>query len=226
MEITEFKRILANNILKYMEMLNLDRQDVANRLGIKYYTFCDWVQPNHPSYPKIDKIQKIAEILQVKVINLIQENSDLPFEIVIDKVLEYFEFIPVLGNVPAGVPFEAIESVNPITYDLIPKHLTKGNKVHFALQIQGDSMEPEYKDGEIVTFLKTPTCKSGDDCCVRIEGNDATFKRVTILKDGIMLSPLNLENSTGYVPKIYTANEIENLPVEIVGVAIGSRNYK
>lgn len=226
MDITELKRILANNILKYMDSLNLDRQDVSERLGIKYSTFCDWVQPNHPSYPKMDKLQRIADILHVNVINLIQENSEEPLELVISKVLEYFDFIPVLGKVPAGVPFEAIETLSPCTYELIPKNLTKGNKVYYALLLEGDSMEPNYGNGEIVTFLKTPTCKSGDDCCVRINGEDATFKRVTILEDGILLSPLNSENSSGYSPQFYSREQIENLPVEIVGVAIGSRNYK
>lgn len=226
MNSSDFKRILAKNILRYMDILNLDRQDVATRLDVKYSTFCDWVQPNHPSYPKIEKIQKIADIFNVRVANLIQEHSDESIDLIIDKILEFYDFIPVLGKVPAGVPFEAIEDVNPVTYEIIPKKLTKGDKAYFALQIEGNSMEPNYKDGEIVTFLKTPTCNSGDDCCVRVNGDDATFKRVTILEDGIMLSPLNLDNNSGYKPQVYSKEKLENEPIEIIGVAIGSRNYR
>ena len=74
-------------------------------------------------------------------------------------------------------------------------------------------------DGDTVVFLKTPTFYSGQDCCVRINGSDATFKRVTIKEDGIMLTPLNLDNSSRFLPKFYSKEEVETLPVEILGVA-------
>ena len=48
--------------------------------------------------------------------------------------------IPVLGKVPAGVPFEAIEEI--LDYEEItPEMAQKGP--HFALRIEGNSMEPD-----------------------------------------------------------------------------------
>lgn len=127
--------------------------------------------------------------------------------------------IPVLGRIPAGMPFEAIEDEYTIDYEEIPKEWLKGGKEYFALKIDGDSMEPDFKDKDTVVFLKSPTCESGQYCCVKVNGYDATFKKVQIQENGILLSPLNIHNSTGYMPTFYTNEQIKNLPVEIIGVA-------
>ena len=195
------KQILAKNILRYMSIQNMDRQKMAKRMNVKYSTFCDWVQPNHPSYPKIDKIQAIADILNVKTRNLIEENSDESMDFVIDKILEFNYFVPVFNNIPADIPFENLKEIPPLTFDLISKNITKKNEEYFA--------------------LKTNTCNSGDDCCIRIKGNDSIFTRITFIDDGIMISPLNLNNSNKILPKIYQKNEIE-----ILGIAIGNKIYK
>ena len=84
-------------------------------------------------------------------------------------------------------------------------------------------MEPKYHDGDIGIFLKTPTCNSGENCCVRIGHDDATFKKVTILSNGILISPLNPENSTGFKEAFYSAEDVNNLPIEIIGVCVDSR---
>lgn len=215
------KQILAKNILRYMSIQNMDRQKMAKRMNVKYSTFCDWVQPNHPSYPKIDKIQAIADILNVKTRNLIEENSDESMDFVIDKILEFNYFVPVFNNIPADIPFENLKEIPPLTFDLISKNITKKNEEYFALNIIDDSMEPNYKKNNVVTFLKTNTCNSGDDCCIRIKGNDSIFTRITFIDDGIMISPLNLNNSNNILPKIYQKNEIE-----ILGIAIGNKIYK
>ncbi len=126
---------------------------------------------------------------------------------------------PILGKIPAGMPFEAIENQYTINHVEIPKSWLKGGKEYFALRLDGDSMEPVFKDGGIVVFLKSSTCESGQYCCVRINGCDATFKKVQIQENGIILSPLNENNSTGFKTTFYTKEQIDELPVEILGIA-------
>ena len=51
----------------------------------------------------------------------------------------------------------------------------------FALRIEGDSMEPRYKQGDIVVFSSTQTPQEGDDCLVRLDDSEnfsTTFKRI------------------------------------------------
>ena len=126
--------------------------------------------------------------------------------------------IPVLGKIPAGMPLEAIEERYTIDYEEIPREWLKGGKEYFALKLDGDSMEPNYHNGDIVIFLKANDCETGQDCCIRINGDDATFKRIKKQINGIMIIPLNENNSTGFNSTFYTNEDINNMPIEIIGI--------
>jgi repressor LexA len=128
--------------------------------------------------------------------------------------------VPVLGRIPAGIPLEAIEDVED--WEEIPADEATGGHEYFALRIQGDSMLPEYRSNDVVIFLKADTCNSGDECAVMVNGEDATFKKVIRKESGIVLQPLN----TAYEPDVYTNEQIESLPVKVIGVAIELRRKK
>lgn len=118
----------------------------------------------------------------------------------------------VYGTIPAGIPMECIEDI--IDTEEISADMLKGGKQYFGLKIKGDSMEPDYLDGDIIIFQKQDDCENGDDCVVMVNGNDGTFKRVFKNENGIILQPLNNK----YQPMIYSNEQIENLPVKILGV--------
>jgi len=81
-------------------------------------------------------------------------------------------------------------------------------------------MEPMYNDKDVVILLKTPVCENGDDCCIRIDGSDATFKRVYIKNDGLLIHPLNIENSSGFVSTFYSKEDCIKHSIEILGVCV------
>ena len=207
------KEVLSKNIKKWMEIKGVDRMAVAESTGISYTTISDWI--NGKNYPYIDKIEILATFFGCTKADLIEDIHDGRLNLMKKDVVR----VPLLGKIPAGMPFEAIEDKFTIDYEEIPSEWTKGNKQYFALKIEGGSMEPEYPDGSIVVFLKTEDCTSGQDCCVMVNGEDATFKRVTKREDGIVLTPLNLDNSTGYLPRKYNAQEIFENDIRILGVA-------
>ena len=127
--------------------------------------------------------------------------------------------IPVLGSVPAGIPLEAIEDV--IDWEEIPQSLASGGKEYFALQVEGDSMYPDYLPGDIVIVQKTPVCASGDDCVVYVNGYDASLKQVRLdEKHGTLtIVPKN----PSYPPRTFSKEEIQSLPVTIAGVVVELR---
>ncbi len=125
--------------------------------------------------------------------------------------------IPVLGKVPAGTPIEAIQDV--IGYENIPATMLNSGENYFALKIDGNSMSPDYKNGDIIIVKQQEDCNSGDDCVVMVNGDDATFKRVIKQNNAIILKPLNNE----YEPYYFTLKEIITKPVKIIGVAIEIR---
>ena len=125
--------------------------------------------------------------------------------------------VPVLGTIPAGVPLEAIEDI--IDYEEIPIEWTQGGKEYFALQIRGNSMYPRYEEGDVIILRKQETCENGQDCAIRVNSDDVTFKRVKMNSDGIMLQAINPD----YDSYIYTNKEIEELPIKILGVVVELR---
>ena len=168
----------------------------------------------------ITNVMKMCKALNLSVDNLVDNNqliSTLNFDNATPiELSKNVVRIPVLGRIPAGVPIEAIEDI--IGYEEIPKEWLKGGNEYFALVLDGDSMEPKYQDKDIGIFLKASDCESGQDCCIKINGFDATFKRVKKQENGIMVMPLNENNSTGFSTTFYTNDEIINKPVEIIGV--------
>ena len=90
----------------------------------------------------------------------------------------------------------------------------------FALKVRGDSMLPEFKEGDIVIVKKQPDVESGEIAVVLINGDEGTLKRVKKTEDGIFLYAFN---PAVYEPHFYSNADIENLPVRIVGKVIENR---
>ena len=133
-----------------------------------------------------------------------------------DKVVR----IPVLGSIPAGRPLEAVEDI--IDYIDIPESWQDGDRKYFGLVVKGNSMYPEYLEGDIVIIRKQPCCDSGDDCAVILDNEMATLKRVHINQNGIELEAIN----PMYGRKKYTSQEIKALPVTILGVVVEQRRKR
>lgn len=125
--------------------------------------------------------------------------------------------IPVLGRVVAGIPLEAITDI--LDYEEIPPELAKTGEF-FALQVKGSSMEPRLYDGDVVIVRRQPNVESGEIAIVLINGDEATIKQVKKEKNGIMLIG---HNTAIYEPHFYNNEDIENMPVEILGKVIELR---
>lgn len=64
----------------------------------------------------------------------------------------------------------------------------------FAAAVIGESMQPEYQEGDIVVFSPAADVADGNDCFVRLEpDHETTFKRVYFDEGGalVRLQPLN-----------------------------------
>ena len=128
--------------------------------------------------------------------------------------------IPVLGTIKAGQPIEAQNNI--LEYIDMPIKAFQGGRKYFALKISGDSMFPKYQENDIVIFEQTNDLEkvNNKDCAVLVNSDDATFKNVSILEDGVVLSPLN---TLSYQPKFYSKDQVANLPVIVLGVAVEKR---
>lgn len=106
--------------------------------------------------------------------------------------------VPVINKVAAGYPTEFTDLGYPAQiadeYVSVPG-VTDPDA--FAARVCGESMLPEYKEGDLVVFSPLADTTPGSDCFVRLERDDeTTFKRVFFETgdDGaelIRLQPLN-----------------------------------
>lgn len=128
--------------------------------------------------------------------------------------------IKVLGSVPAGVPVEAVECVID-EIDISEKMAADSNE-YFGLLVSGDSMFPEYLDGDIVIVRKQSTAETGDDVVAYVNSYDATLKRLQVMSGGIRLKALNPQ----YESKFYSNDDVINMPVSILGVVVEMRRTK
>lgn len=122
--------------------------------------------------------------------------------------------VPVFGDVAAGVPIEAIEDV--IDWEEITEGLPGE---YFGLRVKGDSMSPRIMEGDVLIVHAQPDVESGEVAIVQINGDHATCKRVVKHSDGVSLISFN----PSYAPMIYTNDQIERLPVTILGKVVENR---
>ncbi len=125
--------------------------------------------------------------------------------------------IPVLGRVVAGIPIEAVEEI--LDYEEITPELAATGEF-FALQVKGDSMLPKLEEGDVVIVKKQADVETGDIAIVLVNGDEATIKQVKKVTGGIMLYGFNPDV---YEPHFYSNQQIEELPVRILGKVIESR---
>lgn len=93
--------------------------------------------------------------------------------------------VPLINSVAAGYPTEFTDLGYPARVaDQYVRTPDICDPDAFAARVVGDSMEPDYREGDIVVFSPARTVASGMDCFVRLEPDHATtFKRVFFESD-------------------------------------------
>ena len=110
--------------------------------------------------------------------------------------------IQILGQTAAGQPIEYGDSYAQDVEDV--EHIPKG--ADYALTVNGDSMEPVIKNGQVIYIKAKPDVEDGTIAVVEIDGA-VTCKKVYKWKDHIELQSLN----TKYEPIIITGGNFRIL---------------
>ena len=80
-------------------------------------------------------------------------------------------------------------------------------------------MYPKIEDGDIMIVHYQQDVEDGQVAIVRVNGDEATCKKIRKYKHGIELIPIN----ANYDRIFYTSEEVKNLPVEIIGRVVEAR---
>ena len=203
-----------NAIIRIEQRLNelgIKRSKMLADLGIPSSTFSTWKKKD--AAPDRKYLVALSDYLGLSTDYILTgEKEDIKKIKLDDEPVQ----IRVLGKVAAGIPIEAVEDV--IGEETISKKMAETGD-YFGLRISGDSMEPTIHHGSIVIVRQQDDVENGDIAIVIVNGEDATCKKIEKFENGIMLVPIN----KAYEEKFYTNEEIEKLPVRIIGKVVESR---
>lgn len=208
--------IIAKNIRKFLNDSNMSQKKLAELINIQPSTLSDYL--NLRSNPSHGVIQRIADVFEVgksdidttykddnditsiynkltpprqeNVLNyaneqLEEQNSKGDNVVDINSYKQEKTPVNVNGCVSAGVG-ERLHDETLFTEMVkgpIPTH-------DLALKVNGDSMEPMFKDGEIIFVEKTHNIKNGQIGIFIIE-EEAYVKKVFVEDDRLTLVSLN-----------------------------------
>lgn len=201
------KQLMAKNISRLMKENNIDRKKLSNDLKVKYTTLSDWI--NAKTYPRIDKIELLADYFNVTKADLVEDKERQVLETLPVKK------IPVVSQISAGLPIYSEENLIDYTY-IATKNLSVDKEL-FGLKVSGDSMDKEFRDGDVVIVEKDAVVENGQIAVVQINGYNATVKRVRYEKDRIILIPES--NNPAHYPQVYSQDD----EVKIIGRVVASQ---
>jgi SOS-response transcriptional repressor LexA len=121
--------------------------------------------------------------------------------------------VPVINRVSAGYPSDFTDlSYPPKVADEYVGCPEVNDTDAFAARVHGESMMPKYRPGDIVIFSPAADPREGDDCFVRFEDGQTTFKRIFFESDAagervIRLQPRNAK----FPPQLVPAERISGL---------------
>lgn len=210
----EINKYIGNKIREFREKRNLNQDEVAEFLGVSTQALSRYELGDRKT--NNDVLFSLAEYFNISINDFFPPLSFDNAELIEDENVAY---IPVLGVIKAGIPIEAQEDI--IEYVDIPKRWLQGGKTFYGLKISGDSMYPKYLENDIVIFEKNEDMYQADnkDCAILINGFDATFKKLKLNQNGITLIPYNLDNTDGFETTYYDSEQIQKLPIKIIGIA-------
>lgn len=203
MNIVDTKNFVAAKIKEYRKLRNLTQKELGEKIGVKHNTISSY--ENGANEPEQNLLFKIANALDVSINDLFPETTSKGVR------------IPILGYVIAGVPIDAVEDI--LGYEEISADLSRTGEF-FCLRIKGDSMEPTFTSGDIIVVRQQPDVESNEIAVVLVNGEEGTVKRIKKSPSGITLIG---DNVSSFLPTFYSNQEIEELPVRIIGKIIELR---
>lgn len=201
---------IAKNLNKYLDLNGMSQADLARMMNVSTATTSNWCKGI--KLPRMDKIDKICSIFGINRSDLMDEKDSSQ-----DKTSIKGVRIPVLGYVRAGVPLDAVEEI--LDFEEIHPDMA-ATADYFALRVKGDSMEPRITEGDVVIVREQPDVESGEIAIVLVNGDEGTVKKLVKYENGsIALVAFN----SAYQPMVFTPEQIETLPVQVIGKVVELR---
>ena len=210
--------ITSERLQELRKARGYSQQDVAKLIGVGRTTYLKYESGDNRPTRKLNELARLFNVSADYLLGLADAPADpTPAQPPARKVTHYTYRIPVVGRVAAGQPILAQEEI--IDYEYIDERLHKGGDQYFGLVVKGSSMEPTIHDGDTIIVRVQETVENGQIAVVLVDGEDATVKEVKESEDGLTLIGHNV---AVYTPHFYSREEVEKLPIRIIGRVIQS----
>ena len=192
---------------RYRKQCGYSQKDLASQLFVTQQAVGKWERGE--ATPNPETVLKIAKILGITTDQLLGDTAT--------PASTGGTWVPVLGDVAAGIPIEAVENI--VDYEEIDSSMASTGEF-FGLRIKGSSMEPRIRDGDVVIVRRQEDAETSDTAVILVNGDSATVKRIKKDPDGSLWL---LPNNPAYDPQHYSPAEIATLPVRIIGKVVELR---
>lgn len=204
-----------NELKRLMELKSGSVKAFSEEIGLAYTTVRSILQRGvyNSNVENVLKICKGLNLKAEKILDYDDGEQELENEIDTLPVRE----IPIVSQISAGLPIYAEENILEHTYIATKKLNT--NKEIFGLRVNGDSMDKEFRDGDVVIVEKDSVVENGQIAVIQVNGYNATVKRVRYEKDRIILIPES--NNPAHYPQVYSQDD----EVKIIGKVVSSQKF-
>lgn len=187
---------LGEKIRAARKAKGLTQKELASKIGAAHNSISNW--ENNQNNPDPNTIQNLCWALDVQPNYFFDDeytrpspHTGTPSPVTTDDVVSF----PVVGEVAAGFDHYSYENWAGDSIE-IPRSYLHGRDQSdfFVLKVIGDSMYPDYQDGDHVLVLRQSTMDRSGQIGVVIYGDDkGTLKRIEYVpgEDWMTMRPIN-----------------------------------
>ena len=206
-------RTKGERIKQRREQLGISQTELGAKLGVQKNAVSKWECGRVDDIPS-SKIKAMAQLFGVQPSFLIDDAIDsLPSPTITEDTVTF----PVITSVAAHYDSVSIDESSTGEKIEVPRAYLKGRKAEdfCAMRVRGDSMYPDFRNGDIVLVLKQSTMNHSGEIGVISYGDDEmTIKRINYVdgEDWLELVPLN---------NLYPPRRIEGVDLEschVIGI--------
>lgn len=204
---------IGARIAEKRSQMKLTLEEVGNRVGVAKSTIQRY-ETGKIAAPKLAVLESIARALDMDIREL-TSNLDAPENLRPIERAQHKTAVPILGRVAAGPGAFADSNING--YIMEDSDALSASAEYAYLRVEGDSMYPEFKDGDMVLIKCCSSADSGAYAVVMIDEDNGVIKKIEYGNGYITLHSIN----PMYPPRTFSGSEM--LRIRIFGVVKGLR---
>ncbi|EKB14488.1 LexA family protein [Aeromonas veronii] len=200
----------------------LTQQKLGELIGVKKSSISQWENDEHS--PSGDNLAQLSKVFGVSAHWLATGKGSPVLSNVEPAVIPQGNRVPILSYVQAGNWREMCEQAT--AFDGNVEYVSAGGEIGpygFGLWLRGDSMLPQFKEGDLIIVDPDESPQPGDYVVAKNGSNEATFKKYR---------PRGIDESGQEVFELIPLNDdyptmhSDRQQIQIIGVMVEHRSYR